>query len=182
MWNRTKCRAEALANELNQLRASFKNPEISIVCTDSVEECAKKADVIVTATYTSTPLLFRSMVKDNVHINGIIILLLLINASNFNSNLLERWKCVINREFFYLAVGAGQHHHSEISEDIYTDSCTKIYVDSNGSAKTELKTLNAPIVGEIGDIINGRCLAPSDGITIFHSMGIVLQTSFCDFK
>lgn len=40
-----------------------------------------------------------------------------------------------------------------------------------GSAKTELKTLNAPIVGEVGDIINGAKSNPSSGITIFHSMG-----------
>lgn len=71
----------------------------------------------------------------------------------------------------FVAVGAGQHHHSEISEDIYTDASTRIFVDCNSNAKNELKTLNAPIVGEVGDIINGHRSAPSSGITIFHSMG-----------
>lgn len=70
-----------------------------------------------------------------------------------------------------LAVGAGQHHHSELSEDIYKDAATKIYVDSNTSARTELATLNAPIVGEVGDIINQHWSPPANGITIFHSMG-----------
>lgn len=70
-----------------------------------------------------------------------------------------------------LAVGAGQHHHSELSEDIYNDPKTKIYVDTNAGARIELATLNAPIVGEVGDIINGHSSAPSTGITIFHSMG-----------
>lgn len=38
-------------------------------------------------------------------------------------------------------------------------------------ARVEFKTLKAPIVGEVGDIINGHSSTPSDGITIFHSMG-----------
>lgn len=70
-----------------------------------------------------------------------------------------------------LAVGAGQYHHNELSEDIYNDPNTKIYVDSNAGARSELKTLNAPIVGEVGDIINGHSTPPTGGITIFHSMG-----------
>lgn len=70
LWNRTKSRAETLSAELNQLRPSFKNPDIKIAFVDSVEECVQNADVIVTGTFTSTPLLFRSMIKNNVHING----------------------------------------------------------------------------------------------------------------
>ncbi|XP_055298600.1 ketimine reductase mu-crystallin [Sitodiplosis mosellana] len=142
LWNRTKSRAEALAAELNQLRQSFKNPNIKIICVDTVEDGAKNADVIVTGTSTSTPFLFRSMIKTNVHIN---------------------------------AVGAGQYHHNELSEDIYTDPDTKIYVDSNDGARSELKTLIAPIVCEVGDIINGRSTAPAGGITIFHSMGMAVE-------
>lgn len=70
-------------------------------------------------------------------------------------------------------MGAGQHHHSELSGDIYNDPKTHIYVDNNASAQTELATLDASIVGEVGDIINGHSLSPSTGITIFHSMGII---------
>lgn len=70
LWNRTKSRAESLATELNQMRQSFKNPNIKVICADTVEEGAKNADVIVTGTFTSTPFLFRSMIKNNVHING----------------------------------------------------------------------------------------------------------------
>lgn len=77
----------------------------------------------------------------------------------------------MNKVFLNLAVGAGQHHHSELSGDIYNDPKTHIYVDSNASARTELATLDASIVGEVGDIINGHSSPPSTGITIFHSMG-----------
>lgn len=73
-----------------------------------------------------------------------------------------------------LAVGAGINHHTELSEDIYTDAQTKIYVDAMSNAKSELATLNAPIVGEVGDIINGAKQPPQSGIIIFHSMGIGL--------
>lgn len=45
-------------------------------------------------------------------------------------------------------------------------------MDSNAGARSELKTLNAPIVGEVGDIINGHSTSPPGGITIFHSMGM----------
>lgn len=79
--------------------------------------------------------------------------------------------------FFYtiIAVGAGINHHSELDLDIYTDPKTKIYVDNWGSAQTELKTLQAPIEGEVGDIINGIKVVPSTGITIFHSMGKIYK-------
>lgn len=70
LWNRTKERVRTLATELNQLRSTFKNPNVKIVCSNSVEECVENADVIVTTTFANAPFLFRSMVKDNVHING----------------------------------------------------------------------------------------------------------------
>lgn len=71
----------------------------------------------------------------------------------------------------FLAVGAGANHHSELDMNIYTDPRTKIYVDNWGSARTELSALEAPIEGEVGDIINGISVVPPTGITIFHSMG-----------
>lgn len=70
LWNRTKSRAESLAAELNHMRQSFENPNINIICTDTVQKCVRNADVIVTATFTSTPILMRSWIKNDVHING----------------------------------------------------------------------------------------------------------------
>lgn len=76
-------------------------------------------------------------------------------------------------ENIFSAVGAGEVHHSELSEDVYKDPATKIYVDNIGSARTELASLDAPIVGEVGDVINRAKPFPSTGITIFHSMGML---------
>lgn len=81
-------------------------------------------------------------------------------------------KIKINDLFKYsIAVGAGTNHFSELSKDLYTDSGTQIFVDSNANAESELKGLYAPIQGQVGDIINGEIATPRNGITIFHSMG-----------
>lgn len=37
---------------------------------DNIEECAKNADVIVTATFTEEPIIKLNYLKKNVHING----------------------------------------------------------------------------------------------------------------
>lgn len=70
LWNRTKSRAESLAADLNAIRNQFKNPNLTIQCSDTVDECVRNADIIVTSTFSENPLVFRSMIKDNVHING----------------------------------------------------------------------------------------------------------------
>lgn len=165
MWNRSKDRAEALATEMNQLRSTFKNPDLNIVCSNSVEECVENADIIVTVTFAGTPFLFRSMVQDNVHINGKMNEYQTLHG-NWNNNLLFSLNC-----FICLAVGAGINHFSELSKDLYTDPRTKIYVDSNSNAESELRGLYASIDGQVGDIINGQRKIPCNGITIFHSMG-----------
>lgn len=70
LWNRTRARADDLAAELNQIRNQFKNRNVRVVVVDSPASCVRNADIIVTATFTATPLLNRSMIKDDVHING----------------------------------------------------------------------------------------------------------------
>lgn len=68
-------------------------------------------------------------------------------------------------------MGAGQNHHAELSLDIYQDPNTQIYVDNWASARTELRTLDAVIIGEVGDVISGIKAKPTGGITVFQSMG-----------
>lgn len=70
LWNRTKSRAENLATKLDQMRETFINPGIEIGCSDTVEHAVASSDIVVTATSTRTPLIDRSMLSDNVHING----------------------------------------------------------------------------------------------------------------
>lgn len=70
LWNRSPQRATALASELEALRSTFRNPKVHIVIVDSVRAAVLQADIIVTATYASTPIVFRDMLKPGVHING----------------------------------------------------------------------------------------------------------------
>lgn len=65
------------------------------------------------------------------------------------------------------------NHHSELSTELYLN-CS-VYVDNWASAKTELKTLKANIVGQVGDIINGKISRINNGITVFQSMGMAVE-------
>lgn len=70
LWNRTKTRSELLKSKLVNITPTTMNPNVVVTVHDSVEECCKDCDVIVTATSTSTPLIFERFLKPNVHING----------------------------------------------------------------------------------------------------------------
>lgn len=66
LWNRTKSRAITLRDELNKLF-----PGLSIDVQDEPTKCVNNADVIVTATNSSTPLFgIQDLRKPSVHING----------------------------------------------------------------------------------------------------------------
>lgn len=66
IWNRTRSKANAVANELLALN-------VNVRVVDSIEECVEEADIIVTATYSSEPLVRVNKLKKGVHINGNII-------------------------------------------------------------------------------------------------------------
>lgn len=70
VWNRTKTTADALIAELKSMSSKFKNPNVTIACSETIEHCVRTADVIVTATSTSHPLITRDMIKLGAHING----------------------------------------------------------------------------------------------------------------
>lgn len=73
LWNRTKSKAVALAAELEGVKSTFKNKNLKIFVHNTVRDCVSEADIIVTATNTSSPLLFADMLKSNAHINGKLI-------------------------------------------------------------------------------------------------------------
>lgn len=70
LWNRSLPKATELKMELESMTASFRNPNLKVFTHESVRDCVKTADIIVTATQATTPILFADMVKENVHING----------------------------------------------------------------------------------------------------------------
>lgn len=71
LWNRTKARSEQLKTKLTQLAADSCNPEVTITVHNSPEECCTDCDVIVTATSSNVPLVYKRFLKQNVHINAI---------------------------------------------------------------------------------------------------------------
>lgn len=75
LWNRNKDKAEMLALELKSKKIQFVNQNINITVTELVEDCVQSADIIVTATFASTPILCHRMLKKNgnIHINGMYI-------------------------------------------------------------------------------------------------------------
>ncbi|KAM8720473.1 hypothetical protein ACLKA7_006508 [Drosophila subpalustris] len=71
------------------------------------------------------------------------------------------------------AIGAGEVHFGEVSTDIYTQS--RVYVDSLVSAEHELHGFPAPIVGEVGTVINSGSSPELQALTVFQSMGMAAE-------
>ncbi|XP_050079814.1 ketimine reductase mu-crystallin [Anopheles maculipalpis] len=70
LWNRTPGRATKLKEVLLE-EAKATNSNYSVFVCDTVEDCCRDCDVIVTATGSSEPLVYRSFLKPNVHINAV---------------------------------------------------------------------------------------------------------------
>lgn len=137
LWNRTYEKAVKVSEELKN---KF---NIDVEVFSNRQDCVRDADVIVTATYSSEPLIQYNDLKKNVMIN---------------------------------AVGAGIHHYCELGESVYEKS--SIYTDSMENARIELKGLiekGFPILGEVGEIINGHKELTKNDVVIFHSLGMALE-------
>uniref|UniRef100_A0A182YB08 Ketimine reductase mu-crystallin n=1 Tax=Anopheles stephensi TaxID=30069 RepID=A0A182YB08_ANOST len=70
LWNRTPGRAIKLKEVLLE-EAKATDSNYSVFVCDTVEDCCRDCDVIVTATGSSEPLVYRSFLKPNVHINAV---------------------------------------------------------------------------------------------------------------
>lgn len=70
LWNRTVASANDLKKELEGMASSFVDKNVKVFVHETVRECVKTADIIVTATGARSPILFEDMLKENVHING----------------------------------------------------------------------------------------------------------------
>ncbi|XP_050094569.1 ketimine reductase mu-crystallin [Anopheles aquasalis] len=70
LWNRTPARALQLQTILQE-EAKKTSSDYSVFVCDTVEDCCRDCDVIVTATGSSEPLVYRSFLKPTVHINAV---------------------------------------------------------------------------------------------------------------
>jgi thiomorpholine-carboxylate dehydrogenase len=74
---------------------------------------------------------------------------------------------------FPLAIGAGTNHHSEVTMDIYQSA--SVFIESNVGIQSELRGIQTFITGEVGEVIDGRLNPPSNGKSVFQSMGNALE-------
>ncbi|ETN63899.1 ornithine cyclodeaminase [Anopheles darlingi] len=70
LWNRTPAKALQLQTILQE-EAKKTSSDYSVFVCDTVEDCCRDCDVIVTATGSSEPLVYRSFLKPTVHINAV---------------------------------------------------------------------------------------------------------------
>lgn len=71
LWNRSPEKAKSLVDKLN----SSSGKREFVHCA-SGEECARGADVIITVTAATSPVLKLAWLKDGVHINGMYIIVI----------------------------------------------------------------------------------------------------------
>lgn len=74
LWNRTQSKADELKKELESMSSTFGNKNMKIFTHGSIKDCVKTADIIITATHATAPVLFDDMLKENVHINGWLLI------------------------------------------------------------------------------------------------------------
>lgn len=165
LYNRTEARAQELQQELRESfgaqdsNAFLVQPQIQVCSTP--REALGQADVICVATYSSDALVTADSLshKRPIHINGenpLRFLSLISNLTLSSSSL--------------AAVGAGEVHFGEVSEDIYRQSV--VYVDCMSNAENELKGLPQPLaMHELGSLIIDGNYPGQDALTIFQSMG-----------
>ncbi|XP_058054421.1 ketimine reductase mu-crystallin [Anopheles bellator] len=71
LWNRTPARAHQLKAILEEEAKKTERAGFSVFVCDTVEDACRECDVLVTATGSGEPLVYRRFLKPTVHINAI---------------------------------------------------------------------------------------------------------------
>ncbi|XP_037008813.2 ketimine reductase mu-crystallin isoform X3 [Artibeus jamaicensis] len=140
IWNRTKENAEKFADTVQG--------EVQ-VCS-SVQEAVTGADVIITATMATEPILFGKWVKAGAHINGSV--------------------CCFS------AIGASRPDWRELDDQLMKQAV--LYVDSREAALRESGDIllsGAEIFGELGEVVKGMKPAHGEKTTVFKSLGMAVE-------
>ncbi|RZF35330.1 hypothetical protein LSTR_LSTR003770 [Laodelphax striatellus] len=136
IWNRTESRAKALCNELGSWATHYSNKE----------RCVRDADVIVTATYSPTPIVRLSWLKPGAHINA-------IGFGVKHHNELE-----------------DEIYKSE-STVVWVD-----HMEAAQKELAELINNGVRMRGEVGQAMTlSHAQTQSSNITVFHSLGMAVE-------
>lgn len=146
LWNRDVARSRRVAEEL----AAMVSTPISVVST--VEDGAKNADIIVTATSSGEPVLSRDWVYPGTHINA-------VGACVPTARELDT-QTVLDSRLIVDSVESAINEAGEIAIPLQAGD-----IDSEH------------ISGELGSVLVGQTVgrADSDEITIFKSLGLGIQ-------
>ncbi|MHA2098717.1 MAG: ornithine cyclodeaminase family protein [Candidatus Kariarchaeaceae archaeon] len=144
VWNRTHEKAKSFVDKYAS--------QFDITALSTVEEAVASADIICTATASTTPLVSRSMVKAGVHINA-------VGTATPDSRELDT-SLITSSSLFTDVYESAMNEAGEIAIPI----------------KEGLLTQKPQIV-ELGDLVNG--IHPGrkieDEITIYKSLGVGIQ-------
>ncbi|PIK54035.1 putative ketimine reductase mu-crystallin-like [Apostichopus japonicus] len=152
VWNHNYPKAEAFAKKHG------------VKAYQSAEEAVRGADVITLVTLASTPVLFKDWVKEGAHINGTRILNYLVSQLSLLNLCLT------------IAVGAPVPFQQEIEPALMRAAV--VYVDSLEGALKESGDIiksQAPVFGEIGEMILGKVETKQNETTIFKSLGMAME-------
>nr|XP_044602855.1 ketimine reductase mu-crystallin isoform X1 [Equus asinus] len=139
IWNRTKENAEKFADTVQG--------EVQ-VCS-SVQEAVTGADVIITVTMATEPILFGEWVKPGAH----------INVRRLDS-----------------AIGASRPDWRELDDGLMKQAV--LYVDSQEAALKESGDVllsGAEIFAELGEVVKGVKQAHCEETTVFKSLGMAVE-------
>ncbi|XP_045051453.1 ketimine reductase mu-crystallin isoform X1 [Desmodus rotundus] len=140
IWNRTKENAEKFVDTVQG--------EVQI-CS-SVQEAVTGADVIITVTMATEPILFGEWVKPGAHINGSV--------------------CCFS------AIGASRPDWRELDDQLMKQAV--LYVDSREAALRESGDIllsGAEIFAELGEVVKGMKPAHCEKTTVFKSLGMAVE-------
>lgn len=143
IFNKTQARAENLVAKLN---AQTGDKGIYTV-SQTVRECARNADVIVTATYATESFLKAEYLKDNVHINA-------IGAGQAHHS-------ELSTDIY-------------VNSAIFVDCYASANVELHGLLDLGFK-FTAEIGEVINDTVNAKAAADGKKFTIFHSLGMAVE-------
>eukprot|EP00075_Anas_platyrhynchos_P036111 XP_027325364.1 ketimine reductase mu-crystallin isoform X1 [Anas platyrhynchos] len=147
IWNRTKENAMKFANSVNG----------PVHVCSSAQEAVTGADVIITVTMATTPILFGEWVKPGAHIN-------VLQGDDRSC------------KFKNLAVGASRPDWRELDDELMKNSV--LFVDSREAALTESGDVilsKAEIFAELGEVLKGTKPALPEKTTVFKSLGMAVE-------
>uniref|UniRef100_A0A8C2T712 Ketimine reductase mu-crystallin n=1 Tax=Coturnix japonica TaxID=93934 RepID=A0A8C2T712_COTJA len=159
LWNRTEQRALQLASSVGG----------AVRVCGTVRDAVCGADVIVTVTMATAPILFGEWVKPGAHINGKLL------TETAPGLLMENMRPLVAGDAVQ-SVGASRPDWRELDDALMKSSV--LVVDSREAALAESGDVilsGAEIFAELGELLKGTKPAQPEKTTVFKSLGMAVE-------